>query len=86
MLDIQISTTTSAGEQAGISGSPVKNDDHLSPTPGGLELFPLKEEGESFHGDESVFNVTFSGPVQKSVNGNTTPKVSYLSNDQDNLT
>ena len=61
----QISTTTSAGEQQGISGSPLKNgSEHLSPGTGGgggSELFPVQEERESFHGEGSVFNVTFAG-------------------------
>lgn len=58
----QISTTTSAGEQQGISGSPLKNgSEHLSLASGGSELFPVQEERESFHGEGSVFNVTFSG-------------------------
>ena len=62
MLPLQISTTTSAGEVQGISGSPLKNgSEHLSPASGGSELFPVQEERESFHGEGSVFNVTFSG-------------------------
>ena len=71
MNNMQISTTASAGEQPGVSGSPVKNDDHLSPTSTGLELFPLKEEREKevFNGDGSVFNITFSGPVEQKENG-----------------
>ena len=78
----QISTTTSAGEQQGISGSPLKNgSEHLSPGTGGgggSELLPVQEERESFHGEGSVFNVTFAGqldskpgiPEGKSENGN----------------
>lgn len=59
---VSISTTTSAGEVQGISGSPLKNgSEHLSPASGGSELFPVQEERESFHGEGSVFNVTFSG-------------------------
>ena len=48
----------------------MKNDDHFSPTSAGLELFPLTEEKEVFNGDGSVFNITFSGPVEKKENGN----------------
>lgn len=62
MHTLQISTTISAGEQQGISGSPLKNgSEHLSPGSGGSELFPVQEEKESFHGEGSVFNVIFSG-------------------------
>ena len=30
------------------------------------ELFPLEEEKEAFHGDGSVFNITFSGTSENS--------------------
>ena len=72
----QISTTASAGEQPGVSESPLKNgSEHLSAGPGGSDLFPVQEEEKegSNGGDGSVFHVSFSvQPAQevKSANGN----------------
>ena len=43
----------------------MKNGEHLSPASGASELFPVQEEKESFHGEGSVFNVTFSGNIEK---------------------
>lgn len=74
----------------GPSGSPLRGEEHLSPTATGSGLFPLKEEEkESFHGDGSVFNITFSGhieegvkengdaPLRENTNGSVMPETKY---------
>lgn len=82
-----MSTTTSAGEQAGLS------DEHLSPLTGNSGLFPLKEEEkENLHEDGSVFNITFYGHIEEDStkeNGSSTvtintnvQEINYHSNNQ----
>ena len=84
LSNVQISTTTSAGEQAGLSGSPPRGDEHLSPLTANSGLFPLKEEEkESLHEDGSVFNITFYGHIEESSKENGDATVTINTNVQE---